>query len=119
MNKHTPGPWMVGMERNASGCTRYMVMEHTHTTVTINPASYYADGQYPETDEDGYYLPDQNIDCDEFRVANARLIAAAPELLEALQGLLRGIANVPDEANAAMLVAKARDAINKATEGEK
>jgi hypothetical protein len=49
----------------------------------------------------------------------ARLIAAAPDLLEALQGLLRGIANGPDEANAAMLVAKARDAINKATEGEK
>ena len=44
-----------------------------------------------------------------------RLIAAAPDLLAALQGLLRGIANGPDEANAAMLVAKARDAINKAT----
>lgn len=45
----------------------------------------------------------------------ARLIAAAPDLLEALQGLLRGIFDGPDEANAAMLIAKARDAINKAT----
>jgi len=50
---------------------------------------------------------------------DARLIAAAPDLLAALQGLLRGIFDGPDEANAAMLVAKARDAINKATEGEK
>lgn len=48
----------------------------------------------------------------------ARLIAAAPELLAALQGLLRGIFDGPDEANAAMLIAKARDAVNKAT-GEK
>lgn len=46
------------------------------------------------------------------------LIAAAPDLLEALQGLLKGIFDGPDEANAAMLVAKARDAVNKAT-GEK
>jgi hypothetical protein len=45
----------------------------------------------------------------------ARLIAAAPDLLAALQGLLRGIFDGPDEANAAMLIAKARDAINKAT----
>lgn len=48
-----------------------------------------------------------------------RLIAAAPDLLAALQGLLRGIFDGPDEANAAMLVAKARDAVNKATGGEK
>lgn len=44
-----------------------------------------------------------------------RLIAAAPDLLAALQGLLRGIFDGPDEANAAMLIAKARDAVNKAT----
>jgi hypothetical protein len=49
---------------------------------------------------------------------DARLIAAAPDLLAALQGLLRGIANGPDEANAAMLIAKARDAVDKAM-GEK
>jgi hypothetical protein len=44
----------------------------------------------------------------------ARLIAAAPDLLAALQGLLRGIFDGPDDANAAMLIAKARDAVNKA-----
>jgi hypothetical protein len=45
----------------------------------------------------------------------ARLIAAAPDLLAALQGLLRGIFDGPDDADAATLVAKARAAIAKAT----
>ena len=43
---------------------------------------------------------------------------AAPELLAALQGMLRGIFDGPDDADAAMLVAKARAAIAKA-KGEK
>lgn len=43
---------------------------------------------------------------------------AAPELLAALQGMLRGIFDGPDDASAAMLIAKARAAIAKA-KGEK
>lgn len=45
---------------------------------------------------------------------NARLMASAPELLEALEGLLKGISG---DADAAMLVAKARAAVARALGG--
>lgn len=56
MSKHTPGPWVV--------CARYVVTPDQDTTICEIP-EYLAD--YTETDE-----------------ANARLIAAAPDMLEAL-----------------------------------
>jgi hypothetical protein len=62
-----------------------------------------------------YTAPPQ---CKPLTEEDDRLIAAAPDLLAAMQGLLRGIFDGPDEANEAMLIAKARDAVNKAT-GEK
>lgn len=104
MNKHTPGPWRVGNLGSYDAHTdepyrNVWAGEGAESTVVAR-AVRAAGAMTNDVDED------------------ARLIAAAPELLEALQGLLRGIANGPDEANAAMLVAKARDAINKAT-GEK
>ena len=91
MNKHTPGPWLrIGTD----------VGNENWPIATMSIMSLV------------------NMKKEE-REANARLIAAAPELLSALQGLLKGIFDGPDEANAAMLVAKACDAINKATEEEK
>ena len=92
MNQHTPGPWNWTDDGQGNKWGRY----------ELRPAVIYAtrDSQLAVSD------------------ADARLIAAAPDLLAALQGLLRGIFDGPDEANAAMLIAKARDAVNKAT-GEK
>ena len=63
--KHTPGPWRV----QATGHS-FVVEAHTHTEVISvdangNPCRW-----------------------SEYNEANARLIAAAPELLEALQALL-------------------------------
>lgn len=49
--------------------------------------------------------------------AIANLITAAPELLEALQALVRGLFDGPDDTDAAMLITKARAAIAKATGG--
>jgi len=93
MNKHTPGPWYVADTKIRTSINS----EHKH----IAMVNYSYRGI--ESDVMG-----------EEHEANARLIAAAPDLLAALQGLLRGIFDGPDEADAAMLIAKARDAVNKA-----
>ena len=102
MNKHTPGPWKF---RDDSKFFK------------TNPFSVYIQGGGVHSAAIANIPRKQTIPEEEAR-ANALLIAAAPELLAALQGLLRGIFDGPDEANAAMLIAKARDAVNKAT-GEK
>lgn len=70
MSKHTPGPWTLGngevrirTEKNEQG--RSILVAECYTTGNA--------GRYPKYEE---------------RKANARLIAAAPELLEALKKLL-------------------------------
>lgn len=98
MNKHTPGPWAAGLTENRKV-----------PALVVGATS--ACGFAPLV----CHVQSADIDIGN---ANARLIAAAPELLSALQGLLKGIFDGPDEANAAMLVAKARDAVNKATKGK-
>lgn len=90
MNQHTPGPWRYKPHRIDSN---YMLI--------------YCSSESSEGDNLRGY-------CGE---ANARLIAAAPDLLDALQGILRGVFDGPDESDAAMLVTKARAAITKAIEG--
>jgi hypothetical protein len=101
MNKHTPGPWSTDEK------------EHDEPYQDIRIRSCFRGICRVWIDDAPCH--DYNAE----QRANARLIAAAPELLAALQGLLRGIFDGPDEADAAMLVAKARDAVNKATGGEK
>lgn len=81
MNAHTPGPW-----------------KSTHCTVSAE-----------ETDERlGFRISVRNGNRDDTR-ANARLIAAAPDLLAALQDVLRVADRATDEFDAA------RAAIAKAT----
>jgi len=110
--QHTPKPWMVVMQRNQFGDTVYGVLEHTRTLVVVDPEGYYAKGQYPAQDEDGYYLPDDGIDCSEHKVSNARLIAAAPELLTALVDAADALLiHCPD----AWALVQARKAIAQAT----
>jgi hypothetical protein len=87
MNKHTPGPWTQDEFRTINANGKTLMVEGVALSGRI----------------------------DEETRANARLIAAAPELLAALQGLLKGIFDGPADADAAMLIAKARDAVNKAT----
>lgn len=73
------------MHRDDVGRTTYSVLSHTHTMVAVeHDGSYWPSDYEPKVDDDGYYLPDDQMDCMQFRVANAHLIAAAPELLEAL-----------------------------------
>ena len=81
MNTHTPGPWKIRAEE--------------------------ADEEYWVT-EDHYTVGPAKI---VYKIEDARLIAAAPELLEALKGVLRVADRKTDEFDAA------RAAINKATGG--
>ena len=72
--KHTPGPW--GVEDPMDHCP----------TIVANPGAAVYDWKWVATcewpDEDNHDFTAGEVK------ANARLIAAAPDLLEALQGLL-------------------------------
>lgn len=100
MTKHTQGPWHVVIEDGKPGVKS---LDDFYITNTIDAAGY-------ESDNDTMF-------------ANARLIAAAPELLEALEGVFHAclLANedesIPFELDGDLLDA-ARAAIAKAT-GEK
>lgn len=125
--QHTPGPWFIwkelAMQRegldpdeidfelqhdpdyeiyagNPSECTRGRLKGHTAEICTV--------------DADNFDFDDDEEVCKETALANARLIAAAPDLLEALKDLCDDI----EEAGATPLdrpaYYKARAAIAKA-----
>lgn len=85
--KHTPGPWVAGCEDDPGSGDVYM--------------------------EDGSLIAEAFINGDvKTRMANARLIAAAPDLLETLQSF-PGFTN--DATSGDPWVEKMRTAISKAT----
>lgn len=88
MNKHTPGPWSFYDDSNDGKTNRIEIVAIGKTVARI----YHS-------------VPAQDL-------PNARLIAAAPDLLEALEFVIRG---VPDTWEG---VQQARAAIAKATGGE-
>lgn len=96
--KHTPGPWRAfdasDMHEPHLGPVFVVGPERFHTVAEVRPG---------ETDDD---LPAQTP-------ANARLIAAAPDLLAALEGVLR----VADRATVEFDAARA--AIAKAKLGDR
>lgn len=93
--KHTPGPWSC---------------DHGDTPTV-----------YPDNDKDYGIIADVYGDQAQ---ANARLIAAAPELLEALKEMLTGLeeVNIPNDGHSVIstsytmdIILKARKALDKAT----
>jgi hypothetical protein len=77
--KHTPGPWTLETVTTSVGiCHKIGPFPPKNQSEKLRHACLYAD--YPSTSNPA----DQEL------LANARLIAAAPELLEALQRLLKG-----------------------------
>lgn len=88
---HTDGPWQVVMVHDKYGTTSYRVQSHTHTAIAVDKKSYWPSDYEPQVDEDGYYQPDEIMDCMPYQVGNARLIAAAPELLDVLEDLVRAV----------------------------
>jgi hypothetical protein len=91
--QHTPGPWKVKAGTNAVLAGRKQICSH------VNAASA---------------LPVNMLEDQEIAQANARLIAAAPEMLE----VLKTLCDMADDGDVACWVAewdKARAAIAKAT----
>jgi len=74
--KHTPGPWAVHWPG--------------YTVEAVHPVRNDATGKTPVAFVTGYFAGQQT--------ANALLIAAAPELYEALQAMLNGVYHYHDTA---------------------
>ena len=101
MDKFTPGPWEVGMRGGFNAnliCDRSGENEHTDNAI----CSVFGMYQHQDVDEQK----------DSKGLANARLIAAAPELLEALKDALCALECCGKDYPAAT---KAQAAIAKAT----
>ena len=90
LNTHTPGPWAI--EAAPNGYT-YIRAEHRAEIALVGSENMLAD--------------------DSSAASNAMLIAAAPDLLEALRDLVEAVED--PEASSLMRLNAARDAIAKAT----
>lgn len=105
-SKHTAGPWVANQSR------------HNPEAYDITPAASNGLGWVTLPDEDpsgvGVYMQVGGI-CS---AADARLIAAAPELLEALDWLVSCLGDGSLQNDGGFYLAKARAAILKATGGE-
>ena len=95
---HTQGPWQIQFWNDSSRPSR-------RDTPVITTGKDAIGELFNLWDEDGE-------DREAERLANARLIAAAPEMLEALQSLTHPMASDEDLQNALAVIAKAegRDA---------
>lgn len=82
MSKHTHGPWRVGNQIHANIITRNMEINACFTVIEAD--GYYAGG--------GVAMSHIKANADESN-ANASLIAAAPDLLAALEAIFSGESN--------------------------
>lgn len=112
--QHTPGPWVLATVPTSVGsCHKIGPFPNGDRVATF--ACVYADGHRLGID-------DTNPAAAEL-AANARLIASAPELLEALGGMLQVYGGnkcrdgLPKHETELDLIAQARAAIAKATGG--
>ena len=110
MSKHTPGPWPLFTVPTSVGSCHRIGQFPSRVDGEFTAAVVYADGIRPGIDDS---LPRAQI-----LLANAYLIAAAPELLEALKDLLIEFDLQFSNYEEQEVQANARAAIAKA-EGEK
>ena len=115
MKTHTPGPWLVNFEQNK--------FDSRHSKVQV------VDGSSASLNNGGLPLVLANVNAMPFNdesvpLANAYLIASAPELLAALNRLIQSLPEdsneYPDSASARQVfdsIRFAREAISKATGG--
>ena len=103
MSKHTPGPWSVG---EVSHKKQRVDIDSLHADQTVGHQTWRGLAR-------AYGCEDMPAEGTAVMLANARLIAAAPELLEALE---RIVASDPTHTHFATLaISEARAAIAKAT----
>ena len=106
--KHTPGPWIADLR---TGC--FAILKQTDKRTCLSGADddaiVFQKGRGEESSPGAYrYLTDE-------QVANARLIAAAPELLAALEvakqfiqnGIEYGYINTPEDEGVLAMIKKA------------
>ena len=102
MSKHTPGPWLIAES---------VVSRHAITNMRRIRSKN-------EGLEHGAVCDVYGIQDGSEASANARLIAAAPDLLEALQGMIEVVSNTEyGEIDRKLAVKDARASIAKATGG--
>lgn len=100
MTKHTPGPWMIGHPHPNNACV-YIVADGAKEIATLFGPMYGlpdAGGNFPPSPE---------------RDANAHLIAAAPELLDALKAAHKCLL-IRDDPRSGKALKKVEDAIRHA-----
>ena len=112
MNKHIDGPWRVLSQPKRQDHFRRDHFIQAEIGRNVLPAWFtLAIVRNPDESEIGFTDGALNADS---AAANARLMAAAPDLLKALRALLRDLdANTGDSGDDA--IAEARAAVSKAT----
>jgi hypothetical protein len=114
-NKHTPGPWFQSHREIPNDIDgMYATQVYTEDGKTIATLAWYEMPQRKEVVDGKPVLVTGT-----YREANAKLIAAAPELLEALQSSLNALEWYKKEAGYRLgndAITKAKAAIKKATE---
>ena len=104
MSKHTPGPWIInyagGLEAGEGVIPHHANSIGPHGAGNVCHVYY---GDYPT----GTPIADYPQAIEE-NIANARLIAAAPDLLEALERLLPNVEYLAD--GRAEVIAQIKDA---------
>jgi hypothetical protein len=101
MNKytqHTPGPWTVNSEGQITDLQGRTIVPNVHAHNVPSNAFPRGSGQYVAEDDGG--------------VANARLIAAAPDLLDALEEAIEVVGSWGDDGDPSWLE-RAKSAIAK------
>lgn len=111
MVKHTQGEWGVATIDNGAADDEVVTIVNG---CMVNIAAVFGTGEYSEARPDGENEPHYEVSKEE-AAANARLIAAAPELFDACTALVEWCDKNPPAGEALYFVQMARAAIAKAT----